>query len=241
LGYDYGINYCPNGTYSNDCRLSNKPIRWDYLNDARRRSVYNTYSKLNALRANPYFKDAFLAGTPTRDLGGAFKWLRLAADTSQVMVVGNFGLIPATGTVTFPTAGSWYEYLNNNAPFSASSGPQNITLQPGEFHVYINRNTQTGVITALPNVPIGGAVLEARAYPNPTKGDFTVAVSVPQSASTSFELLGAGGQYIGLLKQSFLVKGSHQVTLQRKGLATGTYYLRITNKANNKIIPIVLQ
>jgi hypothetical protein len=37
------------------------------------------------------------------------------------------------------------------------------------------------------------------------------------------------------------MKGSHQVTLEHKSRASGTYYLRSTNKGNNKIIPIVLQ
>jgi hypothetical protein len=46
LGYDYSINRCTDGTIKNECRLSNKPIRWDYLNDPRRKSVYNTYSSL---------------------------------------------------------------------------------------------------------------------------------------------------------------------------------------------------
>ena len=30
LGYDYSINTCTNGTVNNNCRLDEKPIRWDY-------------------------------------------------------------------------------------------------------------------------------------------------------------------------------------------------------------------
>ena len=30
LGYDYSINHCPDGTLSDNCRVSRKPIRWDY-------------------------------------------------------------------------------------------------------------------------------------------------------------------------------------------------------------------
>src|SRR5437763_3108813 len=57
LGYDYPINYCTNGTINNNCRLDTKPIRWDYDTQARRREVYDTYSKLIALRFHPWYKD----------------------------------------------------------------------------------------------------------------------------------------------------------------------------------------
>ena len=30
LGYDYSINTCTNLTINNNCRLDEKPIRWDY-------------------------------------------------------------------------------------------------------------------------------------------------------------------------------------------------------------------
>ena len=30
LGYDFSINRCVDGTINNNCRLDNKPIRWDY-------------------------------------------------------------------------------------------------------------------------------------------------------------------------------------------------------------------
>lgn len=66
LGYDYSINTCENGTVSNDCRLSPKPIRWDYLNDPRRKSVYNTYSKLLALRQHNWYRETFLSGSTLR-------------------------------------------------------------------------------------------------------------------------------------------------------------------------------
>src|SRR5436190_6933315 len=44
-----------------------------------------------------------------------------------------------TATVTFNTAGTWYDYLNGGV-FTATGSAQSITLQPGEYHVYVNRN-----------------------------------------------------------------------------------------------------
>ena len=41
---------CPNGTISNDCRVSNKPIRWDYYDDPERKAIYDVWAKLIKLR-----------------------------------------------------------------------------------------------------------------------------------------------------------------------------------------------
>ncbi|MCW3073414.1 MAG: hypothetical protein JWP69_483 [Flaviaesturariibacter sp.] len=240
LGYDYGINYCTNGTYDNGCRTGNKPIRWDYLNDARRKSVHTTYSKLNALRFHPKFAAAFQTGAIERSLSGAFKWIKVTTDSSKLVVVGNFDVTATSGMVTFPTAGTWYDYLNNTT-FTAVGGPQSINLAPGEFHIYENRNLGNLATTPVTAIPISGTTLEAKVFPNPAKADFTVELYVPQTAATSFELLTTGGQAIGKVKQSFLVKGKHQVVISRNGLASGNYYLRIVNKTATKILSVVLQ
>ena len=50
LGYDYSINNCPDGTINNDCRVSNKPIRWDYDDNPNRKHIYNTWATLTAFK-----------------------------------------------------------------------------------------------------------------------------------------------------------------------------------------------
>jgi hypothetical protein len=77
LGYDYPINYCPNGTVNNNCRTDPKPIRWDYQAQQRRKNVYDVWSKIINLRFHPWYKEAFLSGTIDQNLGGAVKWLRV--------------------------------------------------------------------------------------------------------------------------------------------------------------------
>ena len=42
LGYEYSINRCLDGTVEEGCRLVEKPVRWDYLEDQRRVDVYET-------------------------------------------------------------------------------------------------------------------------------------------------------------------------------------------------------
>jgi 1,4-alpha-glucan branching enzyme len=140
LGYDYSINYCTNGSINNNCRLDNKPIRWDYLAQNGRLALFNVYKALLQLRANPLYAEAFTTGTINRNFAGAFKWMTINSGAGKLVVIGNFDVVPQTGSVTFPTAGTWYDYLNSPATFAATGGSQSFTLQPGEYHVYLSSN-----------------------------------------------------------------------------------------------------
>ncbi|HTM93937.1 MAG TPA: alpha-amylase family glycosyl hydrolase, partial [Flavisolibacter sp.] len=241
LGYNYSINTCNNGSIDNNCRLSSKPIRWDYLNDTRRKSIYNTYSSLINLRFHPSYKDAFITGTIDRSLNGGVKWIKLSSgDSSHLLVVGNFDVTPQNANVTFQTSGTWYDYLNN-VTFASTGGPQAISLQPGEFHVYVNRNINNLSVTPVSNVPWNGTDLQAKAYPNPTPSDFTIELNLPQSSKVQVDLYSVSGQYIGTLHNSFLIKGTHPLALNRKAISNGSYYLKITTKTTTKTIQVTFQ
>lgn len=140
LGYDYSINYCMSTGTVGDCRVDPKPIRWDYLQDADRKKLHDVYAALLGLRANPLFAETFTTGFISRDFGAAngFKWMTLNSAAGKLVVIGNFDVVAQTGSVTFPSAGTWYNYLNPPATFAATGGSQSFTLQPGEYRVYLN-------------------------------------------------------------------------------------------------------
>ncbi|MBC7867255.1 MAG: T9SS type A sorting domain-containing protein [Gloeobacteraceae cyanobacterium ES-bin-316] len=141
LGYDYSINYCPSdGSINNNCRTDNKPIRWDYLQVQGRNDLYNVYKGLLQLRNTSFFTEAFTTGFISRSLSGGFKWMTLNSSAGKVVVVGNFDVVAQSGNVTFPAAGTWYDYLKPPATFNATGGAQSILLQPGEYHVYTSSN-----------------------------------------------------------------------------------------------------
>ena len=137
LGYDYSINYCQNGTINNSCRTDPKPIRWDYLQNSARKELHDVYSNLIKLRFNTSYRDAFISNTSQQSLSGAFKWITLSGTTGKIVVVGNFDVVSQTGSVTFPNAGIWYDYLNGTT-ISATGASQSFTLAAGEYHVYTN-------------------------------------------------------------------------------------------------------
>jgi hypothetical protein len=69
-GYDFSINRCTDGTINTTCRLSDKPIRWDYLQITQRKRLYDIYTSLLKLRAHQWYKDVFTGNniTLTRNL-----------------------------------------------------------------------------------------------------------------------------------------------------------------------------
>ncbi|MCW3111951.1 MAG: type sorting protein, partial [Segetibacter sp.] len=147
LGYDYSINTCENLTIANECRLSPKPIRWDYLANPNRLALHDVYAKLFKLRNVPNFLPTFVTNNVTYSLGGSVKTLQVNSDSLKITVIGNFDISTTTGSVTFQDAGTWYDYLLGGTR-TATGAAESITLQPGEYHVYTNRDV-SGLI-ALP-------------------------------------------------------------------------------------------
>lgn len=140
LGYDYPINFCSDGSgINNNCRTDVKPIRWDYLTQPNRKKLHDVYGALIHLRFNPSFASDFISNNSTQNLAGNFKWLAL----NKIVVVGNFDVGVLSGTVTFPSAGTWYDYLNGTT-ITVSNVSHTFTLQPGEYHVF------TSIAAALP-------------------------------------------------------------------------------------------
>jgi len=136
LGYDYGDNVCSNGTTT--CgRLDTKPMPWGtYYQDANRKALYGIYSKLLNLR-NTYPATFLDANSTKYSTSGAVRWMNLWSNTLQVTVYGNFDVVTQSGTISFPSNGTWYN-LFTGATINVSNYSSNVTLSPGEYYVYVN-------------------------------------------------------------------------------------------------------
>jgi hypothetical protein len=243
LGYDYSINHCPDGSINENCRVDPKPIRWDYYNDPRRRHVYELFQNLIRLRFHPWYRDAFMSDRVEQSLSGAFKWIKITTDTSDLLVVGNFDVAPVTGTVQFQSAGTWYDYLNKSV-YTTTGAPQQIALEPGEFHVYLNRNVNNTSPTAVTPVPWNESRLAIRTFPNPVQASaVTVEIHIPQNSTVELQLMNMSGQRLATLPQGYKLKGRHQFTLQPSALpaASGVYFLQVVTKTGVKTTPLLVQ
>lgn len=244
LGYDFSINRCTDGTINTNCRLSNKPIRWDYLQVTQRKRLYDVFTSLNKLRFHPWYKDVFIGNNInlTRSMGSGFKWLtiRSATDSSCLVVVGNFDVTSQSTNVTFPVAGTWYDYLNGGTITSTGS-PQNITLQPGEYHVYLNRNLVNAVVTAVGTVTAGNG-LSANVYPNPLSVSSVVDITVPETGLVQAEIVNQLGQKVVTVLSERLAKGKHTVLLNNKinNLPAGIYLLNIHTAGKTVVVKLTI-
>ncbi len=242
LGYDYSRCYLATNGDGGDCntKLDPKPIRWDYKTDARRKAVYDVYAGLNRLRFDSRYAGAFQSGAIDRSLGGAFKWIKVTTtgDTADLVVIGNFDVTATTGTVTFPTSGTWYDYFGNFIHSSTGSA-QSFTLQPGEYHVYVNRNVNNLSVTPVNNVPWNGTTLEVKAYPNPvTAGLIYLELKMPQAGKPVVELYSSTGQTLAKLYDGSVAAGTKVLTLPAPQLAAGTYFLKVQAAGYTKTVSI---
>lgn len=142
-GYDTAINF--------GGRTANKPPLWHYMADPNRLKLYNAYSSLINLRlCNPEVFNSTAFTYDFFDNGGLVKRFQIADPNPtgmRITVIANFDVVQQTRSVTFQTAGNWYNYLANGSgsgingksggSFTLSSTTQDITLQPGEYHVYL--------------------------------------------------------------------------------------------------------
>jgi 1,4-alpha-glucan branching enzyme len=142
-GYDVPLNF-------GGSNVANKPPRWEYMLVPERVRLYNTFKSVIQLRlTNPAI---FNNTTFTYDFNsGLVKVFQIAdpnAAGKKVTVVANFDVVAQTKTVSFQSAGDWTNYISNGTGtglngvtgnnFNLTATSQTITLQPGEYHIYLS-------------------------------------------------------------------------------------------------------
>lgn len=246
LGYDYSRCYLATNGEGGDCNTKTdpKPIRWNYQTEARRKNVFNVYSALNRLRFDQRYVGAFQSGTVDKSLGGAFKWLRVTTtnDTADVVVIGNFDVVPQTGSVTFPKSGVWYDYFGNFV-HTATGAAQSFTLQPGEYHVYVNRNVNNLTATPVGTVPLNSEGLAAKVYPNPLGAGrgYAMEARLPYGSQATVDLYNSVGAYVRTVYSGWLNRGVSTVTLPALSLPSGPYFLKLRTKQQVQTISLTIQ
>ncbi len=135
LGYDYSINTCEDGSISSDCRLSPKPIRWDYLEESNRLALFNVYAKMNGLRKE---YDIFNTENFDYSLHTFKKKIRLMGEEQDMILVGNFDIKESSMFPLFTKMGMWYEYFSGDS-ISVNDINMVIDLEPGEYRLYASK------------------------------------------------------------------------------------------------------
>jgi glycosidase len=133
LGYDISINF--NG------RVGNKPIPWgeqdglNYHQDPERIKLYKATAAIINL-VNEY-SDIFENGNFSWTPNGQFRRISVSHADMNVVIIGNFGVTAGSMSGDFQHAGTWYDFFSGR-PYNFTSTSQAITLEPGQFHIFVD-------------------------------------------------------------------------------------------------------
>jgi glycosidase len=222
LGYDLSINTCPDGTISNDCRISAKPVKWSYRNEVSRKNLENFVADLNRIRKT---YDVFTLGDVTfqnsilltKSLTVKNKpYTATPANVAQMNahVLVNFDITQQSFTTNFPHTGTWFDYYGNSQ-LQVSSTTQAITLPPGGYKLFtdVQIPNQLSVIAGIE--PAFANTL--RVYPNPATDLLYVDMDGPEDIE--LKLMTIQGQPVSARK---VEERSWDISTLSAGLYIGT-------------------
>ncbi|GAA4495316.1 hypothetical protein GCM10023172_06870 [Hymenobacter ginsengisoli] len=223
IGYDYSINTCSDGTTIDpNCRTAAKPIRWDYRQDAGRRHLYAIYKTMAQLKQQPVFSSFT---SYTQNLSGAIKSISISSADLSVVTYGNFDVQAIPTTITFPSTGTWYNYITG-ATLNVTSTTLAFTLQPGEYAVYTSKALGTPVPLAA-RAAQQTAAFQLSLAPNPAAGTTTIQYQLPAAATASIAVQNVLGQTVRQLAPARQAAGAQAQVLPLQGLAPGVYLVRL--------------
>ena len=231
MGYDYSINWCTDGTVNpgGNCRLVPKPARWDYLQNAHRKHLHDVYQAMFSL------SDSFPSlATPTHvsySLSGAVKSVVVTTPDISVAAIGNFDVAPTSGVITFPSAGTWYNYLGTDS-IIATGASQSIALAAGQYKVFTSKKLGDTTTVAPPpqdTTSVSGVII----YPNPVAtSNSIIKYTLSASGDVQMGIFNFMGQRIGSYDLGSQASGTHSLTFYQlpfnvKSLQSGIYVLKL--------------
>lgn len=232
LGYDYSIDF--NG------RTGEKPVRWDYTQDYRRKTLKNVVSSMIKLRKE---HNVFKTTDFSTSLAGFMKSIVLRDAEMDVVVAGNFNVSSGTMSPGFTKSGMWYEYFSGDS-LNVEAVNTSIELYPGEYRLYSTQKL------AKPQIGLGidpedeGNVTINIPYPNPASTDITIPIFMKKPALAAIDLYDITGREVGNLFTGQLLQGKNSIQLNLRTYnlnKSGFYLIRIKTDGLVKTFRILLK
>ena len=208
-GYDVTIEF--NG------RVGEKPPRWEYMEDWRRKNLYYVYSSLIDLKKN---EDVFSTTDFSLDVYNALKKIKLNSTDMSVVVLGNFDTEEGNINPDFQFTGTWYNYWTGDS-IEVTNVNETISLQAGEYRLY------TSVKLTKPAL-VGIDVFESNnnnnvLYPNPVSESLTITNTENLKEINIYNLLGS-------IVYSDLYTNGSNIRIDTQKLTPGYYFVRMETK-----------
>ncbi len=219
LGYDYSINRCEDGTISDDCRLSPKPVRWDYQDMQNRKDLFNIWSKLIYLKKN---YDVFNTADFTYDLGSYQKSIHLNNPDMNITIIGNFDIKNSVINPAFQHKGWWYDYFENDS-LNIVNTTDMITLKPGEYHLYSDKKMD-GFITSSTDESFSQNNLII--YPNPASDYINIIINDNKTKKLTIIITDIGGRIVSKSKIN-IKAGFDHLKINTNKMQKGFYLIKI--------------
>ncbi len=236
LGYDVSID--------DPCRVCNKPILWDYYEVNDRKRLYQVYSSLADLKVN---EPAFGTDNFQLNTSGKQKRINLYHTDMDVVVLGNFDIIPANIDPNFSKTGRWYEFFTGDS-IDVTNTAALIDLEAGEYRIYTTKRLSTpDIVTDVKDLPISeftntGSV---QIYPNPSSSGFQLVLNTNEQKSLNLEIFDLSGkrvnnlftgEHLGLLELYW--DGSNNTGMK---MSSGMYFLHARIGDEHKVYKLIKQ
>jgi 1,4-alpha-glucan branching enzyme len=224
LGYDFSINY-PSGT-END-RLTPKPIRWDYFDEDLRQRLYKTFAALiNIRKSEPAFHSP--QSYASLSLTNPAKRIRLSHASMNVIIIGNFDVVPREISGDFHQTGTWYDFFSGEA-YVVENTDDPILLAPGQFHIYTDKKLPTPEDDILNSIDTRQTVVNefrlAQNYPNPFNPTTTIEFELAQPSQVQIRIYDILGKQVNELVNNRLAAGRYDIVWNGKnerGISVGS-------------------
>ncbi len=225
MGYDISINACEGGGVNNNCRLDNKPPRWNYLLDNDRKRLFDVTRAMLFLRKN---YPAFHSTDYSSLLGSSGPKQVVLRDASlNVLAAANMGMTATSIGLQFPNSGKWYEYFSGDSITVGANG-LNQNFAPGDYRLYTSKRLPAPprFISTVPTQEVLKAKFAVQLFPNPSREAPNLSFDLPQPAQVRLTWMNALGQVVKQELPQQLGAGKQQLQLSKPGGA-GQYWLRM--------------
>ncbi len=150
--------------------------------------------------------------------------------------------ISQNGGILTSSSATGNQWFLNGTPIAGATGQTYVTTTNGAYTLQVTANGCPSALSAVTNVTTSGVKdamggMSVAVYPNPTSGSFNVKLNGYQKEATVV-LYNLAGQLIATDKVSADGKAKN---IDIKGLAAGTYMLKVTSDKGVQVTRLVVQ
>jgi len=233
MGYDYSINRCSDGSISNDCRLTPKPVRWDYLEEYYRARLFDITSAMIHLKTE---YETFSTDDYVFNDGNLYlKTVHLNHPDMDAVCLVNFRTRGTEINPKFQYPGTWYEFFTGDS-LVVSNVNEKLPFEPGEYRIYTSKR----IVPASGFLSSTEDLLERRVsiYPVPANSGNILHVELEELEQIDqAELLSVDGRRHVL---SMNQQGKKLSLNLPSGLSQAYYLLRLSNKDGFSVHKVII-